>query len=59
MSLFGNIVGSLIETVKLPVAAVKDVFSLGGIASGQYEDKGQTYTGEQLEKIKDAATEDD
>lgn len=59
MGLFGQIVGTIVETVKLPVAVIQDAASLGGAVSGQYEEKGKTYTGEQLDKIKEAASKEE
>lgn len=53
MGIFGAVVGTLIETVKLPVAVVKDVVTLGGALNEH-----GSYTGEQLEKIKDEAKEE-
>ncbi len=49
MSLFGKIVRTTINVATLPVAAVKDVVTLGGVA--RYP-KG-SYVVEQLQKIKD------
>jgi hypothetical protein len=45
VSLFGAVVRTVVNTAVLPVAAVKDVMTLGGNA----------YTAKQLEKIKDEA----
>lgn len=50
MGLFGALIKTTVETVKLPVAIAKDVFSLGGVAV----DRG-SYTVEKLEDIKKAA----
>lgn len=51
MSLFGKVIRTAINTATLPVAVVKDVFTIGGVA--RYP-KG-SYTVEQLQKIKDEA----
>ncbi|MGA7887621.1 MAG: hypothetical protein WCA44_17945 [Acidobacteriaceae bacterium] len=51
MSLFGKVVRTVVNTAVLPVAVVKDVFTLGGIATNN----GTPYTAEQLQKIKDEA----
>ena len=50
MSLFGKIVRTAINTALLPVAVVKDVVTLGNIASAD-----KTYTQQQLEQIKEEA----
>ena len=51
MSLFGKIVRTAVNTAGLPVAAVKDVFTLGGTARVVPK----SFIVEQLEKIKDEA----
>lgn len=51
MSLFGRIVRTAINTATLPVAVVKDVVTLGGVASG----KRTPYTLDKLQQIKDEA----
>jgi len=51
LSLFGKIVRTVVNTAALPVAAAKDVFTLGGVA--RYP-RG-SYIVEQLQKIKDEA----
>lgn len=53
MKIFGQIVRTVVNTALLPVAVVKDVFTLGGVATG--EDK--PYTAQAIEKIKDEASE--
>lgn len=53
MKLFGQIVRTVVNVVVLPVAVVKDVVTLGGVAT----DHG-SYTAEQLRKLKDEAAED-
>lgn len=53
MKLFGQVVRTLVNVAVLPVAVVKDVYTLGGVAT----DHGGTYTGEALHKVKDEATE--
>ena len=51
MSLFGSLIGTLIEVVKLPVAVAKDVVTMGNVQN-IHED---TYTEQALDKIKDEA----
>jgi hypothetical protein len=53
MKLFGQLVRTVVNVAILPVAVVKDIVTLGGVAS----DHG-SYTVEQLKKIKDEAEED-
>jgi len=54
MKLFGQIIRTVVNTAMLPAAAAKDVFTLGGtITKGKFE----TYTAEQIEKIKEEAAE--
>ena len=53
MSLFGKIVKTVVNVAELPVAAVKDVLTLGGITTEQDE----SYTRQQVEKIKEDADE--
>ena len=48
MGLFGKLVATTINVATLPVAVVKDVVTLGGIAT----DKRQPYIVEKLEQIK-------
>lgn len=54
MGLFGALVGTLVEVVKLPVAVVKDVVTMGNVQN-IHED---TYTEQALDKIKDEASGD-
>lgn len=54
MKLFGQLVRTVVNVALLPVAVVKDVVTLGGIAS----ENGKPYTVEQLQKLKDEASED-
>lgn len=55
MKLFGQVVRTVVNVVLLPVAIVKDVGTLGGVATkGRLE----PYTVEQLKRIKDEASED-
>lgn len=49
MSLLGDLMGVVVDVVKLPVAVVKDVVTLGGAAT----DHDGTYTGEQLEELEE------
>lgn len=53
MSLFGAIVKTVVNIVTLPVAVVKDVVTLGNIASGD-----EPYTIQKIEQIKKEANED-
>jgi hypothetical protein len=53
MSLFGAIVKTAVNISCLPIAIVKDVVTLGGVAT----DHGSSYTEEQIEKIKREADE--
>lgn len=54
MKIFGQIVRTVVETIKLPVALTKDAVTGGGAT----EDRERTYTEEQLDAIKEAASED-
>lgn len=54
MKLFGQIIRTVVNTTLLPVAVVKDVYTLGGVATEQ--DK--SYTRQQLEKLAEDAQED-
>ena len=51
MGLFGKIVATAVNVATIPVAVVKDVFTLGGVA--RYP--GGSYTVEKLKQIKDKA----
>lgn len=53
MSLFGKFVKTAVNVAVLPVQVVKDVYTLGGIAT----DQKKPYTLQQLEKIKEEADE--
>ena len=55
MKLFAQLVRTAVNVVGLPVAVVKDVFTLGGVAT----ENPTTYTVEQLQRLKDEAKEDD
>ncbi len=54
MSLFGKLVRTAVNVVSLPVELVKDVYTLGGVATEQPK----SYTRQQLEKIVDDAEDD-
>jgi hypothetical protein len=54
MKFFGQVVRTIVNTATLPVEVAKDVLTLGGVCTGRQE----SYTREQLEKIKDEAGED-
>lgn len=49
MWLFGVLIKTAVNVVTLPVDIVKDVVTLGGIATGE----DQSYTSKKLEQIKD------
>jgi hypothetical protein len=51
MGLFGKIVATVVNVATLPVAVVKDVVTLGGVASDQRE----PYIVQKLKQIKDEA----
>lgn len=53
MSLFGKLVKTVVNVATLPVAVVKDVVTLGNVASGN-----DTYTEQKLQQIKKEADED-
>lgn len=53
MKLFGQLVRTAVNIALLPVAVVKDVVTLGGVASEQQK----PYTAQQIEKIKEEASE--
>jgi len=52
MGLFGKMVATAINVATLPVAVVKDVFTLGNAANA---DSQRSYTAQKLEQIKDEA----
>lgn len=54
MKFFGQLVRTAVNVVVLPVAVVKDVYTLGGIAT----DHGEPYTQTALRKIKEEAQEE-
>jgi hypothetical protein len=54
MKLFGQLVRTVVNTALIPVAVAKDVFTLGGVATGERE----PYTAQQIQKLKDEARED-
>lgn len=54
MKLFGQLVRTVVNTALLPVAVAKDALTLGGVCTG----KPETYTTEQLRKLKEEAEED-
>lgn len=54
MKIFGQLVRTAINVVKLPAAVVKDVVTLGGIATEQ----GKPYTAQALTKLADEAQEE-
>lgn len=51
MSLFGQLVRTVVNVVALPVEVVRDVVTLGGVATGQET----PYTVQRLEKLKEEA----
>ncbi len=53
MKIFGQIIRTVVNTVALPVCAVKDVMTLGGIATKS----GKSATIERIKKLKDEAGE--
>ena len=55
MKLFGQFVRTIVNTAMLPVAVVKDVATLGGVAT----DERKPYTVQALEQLKREAQEDD
>lgn len=55
MKLFGQIVRTVVNVATLPVAVVKDVVTLGGVAT----EHGESYTEEKLRQIKDEALDDE
>lgn len=55
MKIFGQLVRTVVNTAMLPVAAVKDAVTLGGVLSDQDE----PYLAQQIEKLKTEASEDE
>ena len=53
MSLFGKLVRTVVNVAALPVEVVKDVVTLGNIASGD-----EPYTLKRLEKLKEEAEDE-
>jgi hypothetical protein len=53
MKLFGQLVRTVVNTALVPVAVVKDVLTLGGVATGEHK----PYTVQQIERLKDEAGE--
>lgn len=54
MKLFGQLVRTVVNVALLPVAAAKDVVTLGGILT----DDDESATRQALERLKDEAAED-
>jgi len=54
MKLFGQFIRTVVNVVTLPVAVVKDIGTLGGVATDQRE----PYTVQKLKQLKDEASED-
>jgi len=52
MGLFGKLVATAVNVATLPVAVVKDVFTLGNAANAATQ---RSYTVQKLEQIKDEA----
>ena len=53
MKLFGQVISTIVNIAMLPAAIVKDIATLGGIAT----ENGEPYTIEKLRQIKDEASE--
>jgi hypothetical protein len=53
MSLFGQIIRTVVNTVVLPIAVVKDVVTIGGVVTG----KSVSYTEEAIDTLKREAEE--
>ena len=53
MRLFAQVVRTVVNVAMLPVAVVKDVVTLGGVAT----ENGRPYTVEALQRLKDEASE--
>lgn len=54
MKIFGQIIRTAVNVVTLPVALVKDIGTLGGVATDQRE----PYTVQKLKQLKDEAGDD-
>lgn len=52
MKLFGQLVRTVVNVATLPVAAVKDVVTLGGVALDR-----ESFVVEKIQQIKDEASE--
>lgn len=55
MSLIGTLVKTAVNIAALPVAVAKDVITLGGATT----DRPESYTSEQIQKLKDEAEDND
>lgn len=56
MGLFGKLVKTVVNVVEIPVAVTKDALTLGGTITDQNScGTGQSYTREQIEKLKEEA----
>ena len=54
MSFLSKVVKTGIDAIELPVAIVKDVLTLGGVANdGHFRNGNRTYTGKKLKDIGD------
>ena len=53
--MFGKLLKAVVQVVEIPVAVVKDVVTLGGVAT----DKRQPYTSEKIDEIKQTLDEMD
>jgi hypothetical protein len=52
MSFLSKLVKTAIDTASIPVAVIKDVATMGGVANdGFFRDGGGTYTGKKLRQI--------
>ena len=59
MKLFGQLIRTVVNVAVLPVAAVKDVLTLGGVATGQNKTGHlrDTAVGRQVTRVMDDAEE--
>lgn len=53
MSLFGKLVRTAVNVVALPIEALKDVVTLGNIASGD-----ESYTAQRIQQLKEEAEDE-
>jgi hypothetical protein len=53
MSMFGKLIRTAVNVVALPVEVVKDVVTLGNIASGD-----ESYTVQRIQKLKEEAEDE-